>query len=282
MTMFEKLKQLIEPVESVSADAAADFLTSEKEGGFTLLDVRQPSEYERGHIPGATLLPVAQVADAADRFDHEKPVVVYCAIGGRSRVAAHLLAGMGFKTVYNIKGGIMAWNGRVADGPAELNLDLVRGDETPSEVITLAYGMEMSLAAFYRAMIPEVSDVDVVALLDKLASIEDKHKQYLLDLSRSLLAAEPDVTALESASNRRILEGGLDADTLREKNLSVVQTAAGLLELAMMLETQALDLYLRFAGKIENDAARQVLFSIGNEEKAHLAALGKLLEEKIL
>ena len=278
--MFEKLKQLIEPVESVSADAAADFLTSEKEGSFTLLDVRQPSEYERGHIPGATLLPVAQVADAADRFDHEKPVVVYCAIGGRSRVAAHLLAGMGFKTVYNIKGGIMAWSGRVADGPAELNLDLVRGDETPAEVITLAYGMELSLAAFYRAMIPEVSDADVVALLDKLASIEDKHKQYLLDLSRSLLGAEPDVSALESAANRRIVEGGLDADTLREKNRRIVQTVTGLLELAMMLETQALDLYLRFAGKIESDAARQVLFSIGNEEKAHLAALGKLLEEK--
>jgi rhodanese-related sulfurtransferase/rubrerythrin len=280
--MFEKLRQLIEPVESVSADAAADFLAKEKEGSFTLIDVRQPTEYERGHIPGATLIPVAQLADSVDKLDREKPVVVYCAIGGRSRVAAHLLAGKGFKTVFNVKGGIMAWHGRVADGPAELHLGLVRGNETPEEVITLAYGMELGLAAFYRAMSREGTDAEVAALLEKLASIEDKHKHYLLDLYRSVLETEPDVTALESAANSRILEGGFDAATLMQENEHVLQNVTGLLELAMMLETQALDLYLRFAGNIEIEAARKILFAIADEEKAHLAALGKLLEDKIV
>ena len=46
-----------------------------------------------------------------------------------------------------------------------------------------------------------------------------------------------------------------------------------------MLETQALDLYLRFAGKMEDRETKQVLFRLGDEEKAHLAALGRLLDE---
>ncbi|MCA1959555.1 MAG: hypothetical protein LDL33_02070 [Desulfomonile sp.] len=278
--MFEKLKKIIEPVESVSADAAAEFMAKAKEGTFTLLDVRQPKEYERGHIPGAVLIPLPQLSDSLDQLDPEKPVVVYCAIGGRSRVAAHLLAGKGFKTVYNIKGGIMAWNSRVAEGPAELNLDLIHGDESPAEIIALAYGMETSLSDFYRAMIQRVTDEEVAALLDKLAAIEDKHKQYLLDLHRTVIGAEPDVIGLESSANRRIVEGGFDAATLAEKNQRIMQTVTGVLELAMMLETHVLDLYLRFAGSIRENAGRQTLFAIADEEKAHLAALGKLMEER--
>jgi len=278
--MFEKLKQLIEPVESVSADAAADFMTKAKEGAYTLLDVRQPKEYERGHIPGAILIPLPQLSDSADQLDAEKPVVVYCAIGGRSRVAAHMLAGKGFKTGYNIKGGIMAWNGRVADGPAELNLDLVRGDESPAEIIALAYGMEMGLGDFYRTMTSQVSDPDVAALLDRLAVVEDKHKEYLLDLHRTILGSEPDVIGLESSANTRIVEGGFDAATLVEKNRPIMQTVTGVLELAMMLETHALDLYLRFAGNVRKDTGRQILFAIADEEKAHLAALGDMMEQR--
>jgi len=49
----------------------------------------------------------------------------------------------------------------------------------------------------------------------------------------------------------------------------------------MMLETQALDLYLRFADKSTNAETKTILFKIAREEKAHLAALGRLLEETI-
>ena len=56
-------------------------------------------------------------------------------------MAAQLLSGQGFREVYNLKGGIKAWQGAKAFGPVELNLDLIRGDESPLEIISLAYGM---------------------------------------------------------------------------------------------------------------------------------------------
>ena len=54
-------------------------------------------------------------------------------MGGRSRVAAQLLAGQGFNQVYNLEGGIAAWQGLKAIGPAEVGMALVTGDETPGE-----------------------------------------------------------------------------------------------------------------------------------------------------
>ena len=75
--MFEKLRQLIEPVESVDAETAKTFTDEQGEGTFTLLDVRQPAEYEAGHIPGAQLIPLPELSDSLESLDPEKPLVVY-------------------------------------------------------------------------------------------------------------------------------------------------------------------------------------------------------------
>jgi len=59
-----------------------------------------------------------------------------------------------------------------------------------------------------------------------------------------------------------------------------MQSVPDLLDLSMMVETQALDLYIRFAGRTENEHTKQVLYKIADEEKGHLAALGELREAR--
>ena len=71
------LKKLFTPVDSMNAAEAKAFINDNREGTFTLLDVRQPSEYEEAHIPGATLIPLPELNDATDGLDHDKPVIVY-------------------------------------------------------------------------------------------------------------------------------------------------------------------------------------------------------------
>ncbi len=77
-----------------------------------LLDVRTPYEYEKdGHLPNSNLLPIQVLPKYADKLLKYKdyPVFVYCRSGNRSLVAAKYLEKLGFKKVYNLKGGIIEW-----------------------------------------------------------------------------------------------------------------------------------------------------------------------------
>ncbi len=68
-------KQFFTPVDSISSEQAQDLL--KKDTNIQLLDVRQPSEYEAGHISGALLIPLPVLGDSLDQLDKDKPVVVY-------------------------------------------------------------------------------------------------------------------------------------------------------------------------------------------------------------
>jgi sulfur-carrier protein adenylyltransferase/sulfurtransferase len=279
--MFEKLKQYFEPVESISAQEAKRMMQEAPEGAFTLLDVRQPGEYARKHIPGAKLIPLPSLYDEADAIDLDKPVFVHCALGGRSRVAAHILAGKGVKRVYDVKGGISAWDGPITDGPVELNMGLVTGKETEADILALAYGMEAALGGFYTRMAGEISDAETAGLLRRLAAIEEKHQETLVEIAVSMPGLEGDREALKSKADLRRMEGGMDVEEFIKANSRYLTSPSGVLDLAMMIEARALDLYLRFADAMDEEKTKGMLFKIGNEEKAHLKALGDLRNDKV-
>lgn len=188
---------------------------------------------------------------------------------------------MGFDEVYNLAGGIKAWSGLEAVGPQELNLELLRGDESPEEVILLAYGMEKGLQHFYFKMGEDKEDPELRDLFAKLAEIEEKHKKMLFSLQTEIGAERKNMEAFETDVDLAVTEGGFDMRQLMERNISLLETVRDVIDLAMMLETQGLDLYLRFAEKSKEAKTKNVLFKIADEEKGHLSALGKLLEEKL-
>lgn len=76
-----------------------------------ILDVREQDEFDRGHIPGAVLLPVGTVAQdtaAAVIPEPDSVVLVYCRSGNRSKIASQTLADLGYTNVYEF-GGISTW-----------------------------------------------------------------------------------------------------------------------------------------------------------------------------
>lgn len=86
---------------------------------FLLIDVREHAEYEAGHIAGARLVPRGIIEAAADpayskhlpdlAAARDRPVVLYCATGGRSAMAAAVLQMMGFRQVLSLDGGYTRW-----------------------------------------------------------------------------------------------------------------------------------------------------------------------------
>jgi len=80
-------------------------------GDFTLLDVREEEEFARGHLEGAVNLPLSRIEEAPDEIPQDKTVIVYCAHGGNSLLAARELSGLGFRVV-NTYGGLSWYRGR--------------------------------------------------------------------------------------------------------------------------------------------------------------------------
>ena len=70
-------KQFLTPVSNMDSEKAKAYMDEQGEGEFTLLDVRQPGEYEKARIPGAKLVPLPELPDRIGELDHEKPVIVY-------------------------------------------------------------------------------------------------------------------------------------------------------------------------------------------------------------
>lgn len=72
-----EFKKLFSLADSMDAEEAKKFMAAHPEGSYTLLDVRQPSEYEQEHLPGAKLVPLGQLGEAWQDIDKDKPVITY-------------------------------------------------------------------------------------------------------------------------------------------------------------------------------------------------------------
>lgn len=75
-----------------------------------IVDVREPYEYAEGHIPGSKLIPLGQLtAHLNELGSKDEEMIMVCRSGGRSGQASHQLAGLGYKKVLNMQGGMLAW-----------------------------------------------------------------------------------------------------------------------------------------------------------------------------
>lgn len=116
------LMDFVKAAKSCIRECSPDELQAKMEAGedMLLVDVRESSEHEQGHLPGARLIPRGILEAAADpeyskhvpelANARDREVVLYCATGGRSAMAAAVLQMMGFKNVISLNGGFEDWS----------------------------------------------------------------------------------------------------------------------------------------------------------------------------
>ena len=95
--------------KNVSAEEANKLISDNKD--FIILDVRTKEEFDNGHIPGAKLVPVQVLPMKLNELSgyKDKPILVYCASGGRRPRAVETLADDDFKNIYHLSRGISSW-----------------------------------------------------------------------------------------------------------------------------------------------------------------------------
>jgi len=111
MTAQDLVTAAKQQITEVNVDKAKQLLA---EGGITLIDVREESEYAAGHIENAVLLPRGvlefKLGTVPELADKARPVMVYCRTGGRASLAAVALKTLGYTHVVSIAGGFEAWH----------------------------------------------------------------------------------------------------------------------------------------------------------------------------
>lgn len=178
-------------------------------------------------------------------------------------------------------GGIDAWNGLVSKAEIDQGIYLIEGDEAPEEVISLAYGLEEGAYQFYRILSGKPSDGEAGSVFEKLSQAEIQHKEKLWEKYRALTGGHISREAFESEISAKTLEGGKTADQVLAQYPDWIQDPRETLQLAMSLETDSLDLYLRMALKSEHEETKAVFYTLAEDEKNHIRRLGDLLRAKL-
>lgn len=96
-------------VKNITAEEANKLINDNKE--VFILDVRSKGEYDGGHIPGAKLIPTQELGSRINELEKyiNKPILVYCASGGRSPGAVQTLIKNNFTEIYHLTKGISSW-----------------------------------------------------------------------------------------------------------------------------------------------------------------------------
>ncbi len=262
-------KSLFTPGINMSPEEARKYMDAHPRDSYQILDVRQPREYEQGHLGGALLMPVKEIPDRIAELDRDEPLLVYCHSGVRSKAASQLLLAEGFKEVYNMSGGIAAWQGEKVSGGELQGMEFFMDREFP-DVFQMAYAMEEGLRQLYLGLADRFGDEKSRELLERLAGFEEGHKAMLV-----AMFAPDDFSGSDETG---IVEGGLDRQEIMDHFRPQLETMAGILQLGMMLEAQALDLYTRLARKSEVGKSRELFSFLAKEEGRHLSYLAEQLD----
>lgn len=277
-----KLKPYPTPVRSLQPNETRKLLAEKPVDKIALVDVRQPGEYQEGHIAGARLIPLPEFVDRMDEIPRGIPVIVYCSYGPRSRAACQLMAqDDSFKEIINLTGGFNAWEGAAALGREDQGLIFFTGAESAEKILEIAYSLEDGLREFYLSMENKVKNLDVKKLFASLARIETLHQGKILEEYARITGHGINEDNFKIAALKGTLEGGMTTQEYIDYYMPEWEDPEDIIFLAMAMEGQALDLYLRAAGLTTSSEGRTALTKIAQEEKDHLTHLGKLMDNLV-
>ena len=258
---------LFTKTEDISATKAKEYINTSPQTAVQLVDVRQPKEYQKQHIPGAVLIPLSELKDRTGELTPNLPTIVYCRSGVRSKAGCQVLRDDNFTDVLNMAGGILQWNGSTAFGGEEFGLDFFL-QSTYANGYEIAYHLEKGLQQFYLILAKNAQSPKIEQLLTHMARMEDGHMDLLMAQSK-----QAGVEINISTTINGVIEGGLSLSQLQTAFGDNINSEEAVLQLAMMFEAQAWDLYSRISRKSEHAAETEFYQKMAEEEQKHLDKL---------
>ena len=262
--------------EEISPEQLREYIQKTKEGDYLLIDVRQPVEYTAGHIPGANLIPLMELESKLFELPEDKEMVFYCRSGSRARAASALVAEgeISGKKIYNLAGGIMAWDGKIL--PDFPKVEVFDKSKSLAELLFISMDLEKGAWRFYTYIVDRFGSKSFAKTIEHLVHAETAHAKTIY---RFWKKSEPQPQPFESLFTElrgEILEGGESLDEVLQRVETIKKNVClNLLEMALDIEFSAYDLYRTMAEQTQSEEAKNAFLSIAQAEKAHMQAIAR-------
>lgn len=269
-------------VKSISPDEVREIIKKKSADEYCLLDVRQPGEYEQGHLPGAKLVPLAELQFNLDKIKPDRMTIVYCRSGNRSRSAVGILNGAGLDDVFNMERGILAYNGLVAAGPPEAGAFCFPENMTPEELTAMAWYIEDGSQRYFESVKTVSQDQEIEGVFTRLIDQKIVHKESLYQLFRKISGATDEggfPTTVLPIPPHDVMAGCVSVpeaiDWSKGKQISDI------LDLLMALEANTFDLYLKLGRQVTSERAKSVFVELSEGEARHLEELASIFDKTL-
>jgi rubrerythrin len=152
---------------------------------------------------------------------------------------------------------------------------------SPEEAIITGFGLEMGLRDFYLTMQTQVKKEGAKKLFAQLADIELLHEEQLVELYRTVTKKTASIEDFKNKVVQPAMEGGLTTTEYLNRYNIETENELDILSMAMAIEVQALDLYLRAADSSKIEETKKVLSKIAGEERNHIKKLGHYIDQQM-
>jgi sulfur-carrier protein adenylyltransferase/sulfurtransferase len=268
-----------EKIKPIWPDELRDFINRQQEKDYLLVDVRQPQEYEKEHIPGAELIPLNRIMGGDSRLPRDKALVFYCSHGMRSRAASEVCADTGEfkKPIYTLVGGLSAWEERVvSDFP---QMAIFEGTFGPEDWGKIAMNLEKGAFLFYDYLIKRCAETSFVKQLEEISAMETAHARLIYNLFPRDERTTETFQDVFGALSGDIVEGG---QPLAKVCLGLERMPgaflANALDIALHIEYAAYDLYRTLANRSEDPQIQKALLTLSQAEKKHVFRVAQLFQ----
>ena len=267
--------------EDISAVRLREYMAGRREKDYLLVDVRQPDEYAKGHIPGSVLIPLGELSSRMRELPGDSDIVFYCRSGKRSRAAA-LFAGShptlsGRK--YNMEGGMLAWDGHTLSATPNIRAFKLTGSD--QELLLQSMDLERGAERFYAVLGERYPGPPWEKPLATLAGAEEQHAKMIYRFWAAGMEAPPTFEIVYASLKGDIVEGGTSfADLMTELDRhSATAPCRDIMELALSIEYAAYDLSRNMAHHFHDQAIAAAFTTIAEAEKEHMRLVAQIMAQ---
>ena len=263
--------------QDLTADQVKEFVATNREESYRLIDVRFPEEYTEEHLPGAILMPLDELEERIAEIPVDKDLVVYCLSGKRSVAASLQIGSIGGRKgrVYNMLGGILAWKGMCLPDMPDIKVFGCSGSK--EELLYQAMNLEKGAHRFYEQVLATFGSTAGLKAIETLVNAEEVHARMIYGFWEKLQDNPPPFEEVYALLPGDILEGGKSMAELTASLIEAEARCTHIIAMAMSIEFAAYDLYRTMAHLHRKTELEEPFLLLSQSEKSHMRIAAEAL-----